>query len=68
MCPAPARKAASILARASGRPETTPGKSIISATPMALGSSSRNFAMSSASTVAPFDSNSLAGTHEETIT
>jgi hypothetical protein len=35
---------------------------------MALGTSARKRAMSSASTVAPFDSNGLAGTHDDTIT
>jgi hypothetical protein len=60
--------AASTFASASSFPATTPGKSIISATPIAFGSSARKAAISSAVTVAPLDSNGLAGTHEETIT
>ena len=60
--------AAWIFATASSVPRTTPTKSIISASPIAFGSSDRKRAMSSAVTVAALDSNSEAGTHDETIT
>ena len=63
-----AARAAASLARTAGSPETTPGKSITSASPMTSARSRRNSPISAAVTVAPLASNRLAGTHEGTRT